>query len=223
MACAHIIWDFNGTLLNDLPAAMAAVTDMLRLRGGPDMTAEWYYSLVEMPIIRFYQKIPLLADVPFDTITREFNDGYARHGNRITLGPGARPVLGTLRAAGVQQTILSSFQQRLIEGWIEHFGVGYYFDTVLGADDLRSESKIDRARSWAEAISLDRDSAVLVGDTIHDWEAAQALGVRCVLVSYGHQSRRQLAACGVPIIDDLAYLPPLLVSMGLLTEEELLL
>jgi len=216
MVRAHIIWDFNGTLLDDLPAAMAAVTDMLRARGGPDMTAAWYYSLVEMPIIRFYQKIPLLAEVPFDILTQEFNDGYVRHQDRIGLAAGALKALSALDSAGVRQSILSSFEQSRIEGWLGRFGIASFFDAVLGADDLRSEGKIHRARSWAEAIGLDRVRTVLVGDTVHDWEAAEALGVRCVLVSYGHQRREDLAVCGVPILDDLSALPALLAEMGIL-------
>ena len=216
MARAHIIWDFNGTLLDDLPAAMAAVTDMLRARGGPDMTPDWYYSLVEMPIIRFYQKIPLLADVPFDTLAREFNDGYVRHQDRIGLAAGALEALGAFKTAGASQSILSSFEQSRIEGWLGRFGIAAFFEAVLGADDLRSEGKIHRARSWAEAIDLDRAHTVLIGDTVHDWEAAEALDVRCILVSYGHQRREDLAACGVPILQDLSALPALLAEMGIL-------
>ena len=78
-SCTHVLWDFNGTLLDDLDVAVAAVSDMLVSRGREPMTRAWYYELMEMPIIRYYEKLFDLSQVPFETLSREFVEGYARH------------------------------------------------------------------------------------------------------------------------------------------------
>ena len=74
-SCTHVLWDFNGTLLDDLDVAVAAVSDMLVSRGREPMTRAWYYELMEMPIIRYYEKLFDLSQVPFETLSREFVEG----------------------------------------------------------------------------------------------------------------------------------------------------
>lgn len=210
MANRTIIWDFNGTLLDDMDAALASVNDMLSRRGGAPMDRARYYSLVETPIIRFYQRVDQLKDVPFDIITQEFNAGYEKHAELIRLADGAAQLLADFHGKGIRQVIVSAFEQSHIEKWLAAFSVTGYFEAVLGAGDMLAESKVARARAWADRSGVNRHNAVFVGDTTHDWETARAMDVPCVLVSYGHQARRDLEACGVPVIDRLAELPGLL-------------
>ena len=57
---------------------------------------------------------------------------------------------------------------------------------------------------------MDPACAVMVGDSVHDWEVARAMGTGCVLYSGGHQAREALVATGAPVIDDLLELPDLI-------------
>ena len=202
-SCTHILWDFNGTLLDDLDVAVAAVSDMLVSRGREPMTRAWYYELMEMPIIRYYEKLFDLSQVPFETLSREFVEGYARHFSLARLAPGAREAVSRFAAAGCRQVVLSSFEQQRLLTILQELELADAFEAVLGAENIRSESKVGRAQDWLKQSGAPPDQVLVIGDLVHDWEVAQALGARCVLLSCGHQSYADLSRCGCPVISDL--------------------
>ena len=202
-SCTHVLWDFNGTLLDDLDVAVAAVSDMLVSRGREPMTRAWYYELMEMPIIRYYEKLFDLSQVPFETLSREFVEGYARHFSLAHLAPGAREAFSRFAAAGCRQVVLSSFEQQRLLTILQELELADAFEAVLGAENIRSESKVGRAQDWLKQSGAPPDQVLVIGDLVHDWEVAQALGARCVLLSCGHQSYADLSRCGCPVISDL--------------------
>ena len=132
-SCTHVLWDFNGTLLDDLDVAVAAVSDMLVSRGREPMTRAWYYELMEMPIIRYYEKLFDLSQVPFETLSREFVEGYARHFSLAHLAPGAREAVSRFAAAGCRQVVLSSFEQQRLLTILQELELADAFEAVLGA------------------------------------------------------------------------------------------
>ena len=205
-SCTHVLWDFNGTLLDDLDVAVAAVSDMLVSRGREPMTRAWYYELMEMPIIRYYEKLFDLSQVPFETLSREFVEGYARHFSLAHLAPGAREAVSRFAAAGCRQVVLSSFEQQRLLTILQELELADAFEAVLGAENIRSESKVGRAQDWLKQSGAPPDQVLVIGDLVHDWEVAQALGARCVLLSCGHQSYADLSRCGCPVISDLLVL-----------------
>lgn len=202
-SCTHVLWDFNGTLLDDLDVAVAAVSDMLVSRGREPMTRAWYYELMEMPIIRYYEKLFDLSQVTFETLSREFVEGYARHFSLAHLAPGAREAVSRFAAAGCRQVVLSSFEQQRLLTILQELELADAFEAVLGAENIRSESKVGRAQDWLKQSGAPPDQVLVIGDLVHDWEVAQALGARCVLLSCGHQSYADLSRCGCPVISDL--------------------
>ena len=147
-SCTHVLWDFNATLLDDLDVAVAAVSDMLVSRGREPMTRAWYYELMEMPIIRYYEKLFDLSQVPFETLSREFVEGYARHFSLAHLAPGAREAVSRFAAAGCRQVVLSSFEQQRLLTILQELELADAFEAVLGAEIIRSESKVGRAQVW---------------------------------------------------------------------------
>ena len=91
----------------------------------------------------------------------------------------------------------------------EQFGVARYFDGIYGAEDGLGGGKEAVARSW---LSLSGGTAagqtLFIGDTLHDCEAARAIGCRPILVSFGHQDRSRLKASGAAVIDRFEELYP---------------
>ena len=201
--CTHVLWDFNGTLLDDLDVSVAAVSDMLASRGRAPMTRSRYYELMEMPIIRYYEKLFDLSRDPFEILSREFVEGYARHFELARLAPGAREAVERFAARGCRQIVLSSFEQGRLCAILRQFGLADAFEAMLGADNIRSESKIGRARDWLQNSGAQPGQILVIGDLIHDWEVAQALGARCVLLSCGHQACADLLRCGCPVVSNL--------------------
>lgn len=201
MRYTHIVWDFNGTLMDDVDVAVEAVNDMLRKRGMKLTDKAEYLTMITSPIIDYYRKIFDLTVVSFEVITEEFLQSYDARIPRAGLNPGAREALDTFDKMGVTQCVVSSFEQQRLEALLTRMGVRQYFSAVSGADNRRAEGKVDRGVRWLRESGADPKRVLVVGDLLHDLELAQALGADCRLIARGHQGRRELETGGVPVYD----------------------
>lgn len=201
---SYVVWDFNGTLLDDLNAAVASVTDMLSRRGRPPMTKERYYELMDVPISKYYEKLFDLTVTPMEVLTREFQAGYEKHFSLAHPAEGALTALRGFRNAGVRQVVLSSFRHERVDQILRQFDLTEYFDRIMGADDDLCAEKVTRALHWLRETGAAPENVLVIGDLVHDFEVARALGARCALVSCGHQSPRDLIATGAPVYPNLS-------------------
>ena len=204
-----VIWDWNGTLADDRDASLQATNDILARHGKPPITLEQYYSYIDTPISRFYEHLFDLREVPMSRIGEEFYEFYPRYFH--SLQDGAAALVEKLHAAGVRQVILSSAHRENIVRDAGRLGILPYFDDLLAADDLLAESKVDRAKAWIARQDIPRWQMVMVGDLLHDQEAAEAMGTDCILCSFGHQHERDLRTAGVPIVRSFSELEALLL------------
>ena len=108
------------------------------------------------------------------------------------------------------QLLLSVTEQSRLSWQAELAGVTGYFTRILGQKDDLAYGKADMARQVIAESGLDRRAVLFVGDTNHDAEIAADIGCRCALLTKGHQTRETLAACGVPLIESLLDVLPLL-------------
>jgi phosphoglycolate phosphatase len=90
--------------------------------------------------------------------------------------------------------------------------VAGYFDHVCGVDNLYGHSKLDLGRALLTRLALPPHRVLLIGDSLHDHEVADALGTRCLLVAQGHQSYARLARSGAPVLESLGDLRAWLAS-----------
>lgn len=201
-----VVWDFNGTLLNDLQACLDALNVLLRARRLQPVTQTYYRDHFGFPVIRFYES---LGFVPVDAEDWE-NIGESFHmryifSKHLRLQPGAMEAVQALHRAGIRQGVLSALEQGLLEVQLEQFGLAHALDFISGSRSYDGASKL----SAAAALQL-RGPVILIGDTTHDAEVAQAQGWDCVLCAAGHQTEARLKRCGFPVIATLADLLPVL-------------
>ena len=90
---------------------------------------------------------------------------------------------------------------------VRNMGLEGSFEAILGADNIYCESKVERACAWQRAANIRPEEILVIGDLVHDWEMAQAMGADCILVDCGHQARRDLEVCGCPVLHSLSELP----------------
>ena len=199
-----VIWDWNGTLVDDAQASMASVNDMLARRNLPLITFEQYSSYIETPIIGFYRHFFDIDSMDFAEVSREFHQGSARHMVGRGLMAGGREVLEQLKNAGIRQVIVSSCENGMLAEQTNRYGVADYFETLLGADDFHAGSKVERAIEYMKQSGIPPEQTVVVGDLLHDAEMAQAIGARCLLVSKGHQIRAHLEPDKNTVLDDIS-------------------
>ena len=197
----YLLWDWNGTLLDDTEAALATLNQMIAERGAAPMSMEFYRDHFRFPVRPFYDSIGIVAkdEAEWNYIAREYHEVYARQPKRLNRE--TVTVLEAVRRAGVHQSIISALRQDLLEGDLATYGVREYFDEVYGTDNLNGTSKLDRAHELIATLAA-RDSEpatlcsriTLIGDALHDREVAAALGVRCVLCAQGSHAAHRLRA-----------------------------
>lgn len=205
-----VIWDWNGTLADDVGASLLSVNDILFRRKLPPITMEQYYEYIDTPISRFYEHILDLNQVSMEVIAQEFQAGYAHYFSSLHVG--TEQLLSRLQSENVTQVILSSAHIQNILRDLNRFGLRDYFDEILGADDLFAAGKVDRGKQWMQRQQIPAERMVMIGDTLHDFETAQAMGVPCILFSGGHQSRKDLLTARCPVVDSMEQLETLLFA-----------
>lgn len=207
----HVVWDWNGTLLDDAWLCVQILNGMLGRRGRAAVTHRDYEESFDFPVKEYYARLGFdFAVQPFEQLAVEFVDEYDRRRFDCRLQAGAMGVLGALARQGVTQSVLSAYHQRRLVEIVAYFKLDAFFSRLVGLDDHYACSKIDNGRCLMRDLGGAADEVLLIGDTVHDYETARAMGVACVLVPSGHHPRAKLAACGVPVAESLGELLPLL-------------
>jgi phosphoglycolate phosphatase len=202
-----IIWDWNGTLLNDAGLAVRIMNQMLEKRGLPMLSFEEYKSVFTFPVKDYYLKIGFdFRTEPFEIPALEFIDGYNSHVHSCELHRDTLKVLSFFRSIGVKQYILSAMEQVVLNNCLKHYQIDDLFNYVSGLDNIYAASKIENGHRLITELKLDAGKIVLIGDTVHDFEVAKELGCQCVLIANGHQSKEILQATGVLVVDQIAQL-----------------
>lgn len=213
MKYTDIIWDFNGTLLDDVRAGIDAVNDMLARRGLAIIdSVEQYRELFCFPIIDYYAKLGFDFEKEdyYNVLAPEWVALYLENYKQSALNAGAEQTLQALDELDYTQTLLSATELEMLKGQLRDLGLERKFAEVWGLDNIHAGGKIGTARAWRAAHPQAR--ALFVGDSVHDWEVAHAVGADCVLFCGGHQNRQTLSACGCPMIDRLEQLIDLLAK-----------
>ena len=194
-----VIWDYNGTLADDVEASLLASNEIIVRHGKEPITMAQYYDYVDYPISRFWEHVFDLDEFPMAKIGEEYYKAYPKYFRGLS--DGAAELVKKLRRAGVVQMILTSAHPRLIGETLREAGIEDCFDAVSSSSDLLAGSKIDRGVAWLEKSGVAPELAVTVGDTLHDFDAARTMGTDCILCSFGHQSKELLLTAGVPVVD----------------------
>ena len=207
MRFQHIIWDWNGTLLDDTQAGVNAVNAMLAARRLPTLDVATYREVFGFPVKDFYRAVGFrLETEDWDAMAREFHDRFLAD-TTLRLHADATRALACFQTAGVGQSVLSASEQSILDTMLTDFGVAHYFDIIFGVDNLYGHSKLELGRALLARIARPPEAVLMIGDSLHDYEVSEDLGVPCLLIAQGHQSYARLARTGAPVLNCLADIP----------------
>lgn len=199
----RMIWDFNGTIVDDQKLCFEIENFMLRERNMkeiPDL--ETYLDTFSFPIQAYYKRLGYdLVTESFESLADEYFKLYTEGFLTCPVREGVLETLERIHSLGIPQTMLSATSQTRLEEQVRHLKIDSYFETVLGLPDDYAFSKVQRGLDYIRSSGISPEEALFLGDTDHDCEAAQAMGCRCVLITGGHQSKRVLEGCGVPVVE----------------------
>ena len=199
----YCIWDFNGTLLDDVDTGIKSVNTLLSERGLPIIESrERYYSVFGFPIIDYYRALGFDFDKePYEEIAPKWVALYLENVKTAPLNFYSLEALDSFENEGIKQIILSATEISMLCSQLSELGISERFEEILGLDNIYAGSKLRLAREWRERHPSAK--ALLIGDTDHDVKTALELGADCALVARGHQSREYLEGVGVPVFDSL--------------------
>lgn len=203
----EIIWDWNGTLLNDLDLCIESMNVLLKKRNLPLIDQKKYREVFSFPVKDYYQTIGFdFEKEEFEIPAHEYIDVYSKGFDKCTLHKPAIKVLQQFKGKGLRQFVLSAMEHGMLEKTLEKKGISEFFEGVAGLKDHYAVSKTEQGRILIDHFDIDVKSTWLIGDTIHDFEVANALGINCILIADGHQSSERLEKTGARVIPSLEML-----------------
>jgi phosphoglycolate phosphatase len=194
-----IIWDYNGTLLNDLAIGVLSINQMLEPRNLPLLTTEKYREVFTFPVKDYYESVGFnFEKEDWDATAKEFIANYTALLPQSTIFPEAKELLSFFAENGKKQFILSAMEQNMLLDSAKSENITNYFTEISGIDNIYASSKIENGKSLIAKYQLLPNEVCLLGDTSHDYEVAKELGCDCILVAAGHQSYEKLKETGCP-------------------------
>ncbi len=198
-----VIWDFNGTLLDDLDLTVETINVVLTEHGVAPVDTHRHKRAFRFPIIEYYRDLGLdTSDAAFSVVTERYHDLYMQRVTECSLYDGIPGVLDAIEQRGLRQFVLSALNQTLLDECIDGLGLRERFHGVYGLSDIMGRSKIARGHDLVSDHGIDPARVLYIGDTIHDVEVAAALGFSAIAVSWGHQHTHMFDGHGATVARD---------------------
>jgi phosphoglycolate phosphatase-like HAD superfamily hydrolase len=202
----HVVWDWNGTLLDDHVAVVSAVNRALVGLHLAPITADDYRTHFTRPVQRFYERLagrPIGVD-EWRRLDEAYHQSYQGSLKGLRLAHGAREALEAAERMGLTQSLLSMWRHRELVPLVERLGIGHFFVRVDGLRVAGGDTKAEHLAEHLDALGLQGGEVLVVGDSLDDLAAARSVGARCVLYDGGSHHRRALEAARVPVVETLA-------------------
>ncbi len=198
-----VLWDWNGTLLDDRDYAMGVRNRVFPRFGLPPIgSLEEYHRQFTFPVRIYYERAGVTEE-SFVEVANAWMAEYVRGAADIPLHSDALETLQAFQKAGLLQAVLSASDLSILTAQIAQYGLEPYFQKVLGLSHIYATSKQAIGQAFLAETAIAPELCVLLGDTLHDAEVAREMGVSCILVARGHQSANTLAQAGFPVCGSL--------------------
>ncbi len=199
----HIIWDWNGTIVNDSALCLSILNIQLAKSGKAPISIEDYRSKFLFPLSAFYEKMGLASSPEtFQKQNLAFLMEYNLRRRECPLHDGVLKVLDGFLASGGTHSVLSAYATRHLVEMVNQYGIADRFSIIKGLDGTDADSKIDKGHELLKELGIKPSKVIMVGDSSHDYEVASALGVQCFLVAKGHQSVDVLSSCKAVLLEN---------------------
>jgi len=201
----NLIFDWSGTLVDDLGPVIEATNAVLEKYDLPPLDRESFRRRFRLPYREFYTDV--LPHVPLEELEAHFRPAFDAAVTPVTMIPHAREKLEWCAALGIRTFVLTSMDSTAFKRQMDEFGLRDLFEaTYSGVLDKR-----EIIHQILETHTLDPQETAFVGDMTHDVETARHGGVSSIAVLTGYNHPEILAAVRPDItVPDLGVLRSLL-------------
>lgn len=201
----NIIFDWSGTLVDDLPAVLAATNHVFANSGRPAMSLDEFRAEFCLPFMNFYSKHT--PHVPLPKLEEWFHQHFRRVQDLVTDLPHAREFLCYCRERGIRMFVLSTIHEEYFVAHTANNGFGGFFERAyLAVRDKRAKI--------AEVLrdnNLVPQETLFIGDMQHDIDTARHGGILSCGVLTGYNRINQLMQSDPHVVvEDLAELQKIL-------------
>ena len=200
-----ILWDWNGTLLNDMSLCIRSMNKLLKKRQLTLLCPDRYLQVFTFPVKEYYGQLGFdfnkeAFEIPAEEFIVHYNEGISR----VPLFDDAVKILSWFKNKGKRQFIVSAMEHDALIRSVKERNILHYFHKVTGISDNLAFGKTAIAKQLIVEQKIDVTRSVFIGDTIHDAEVAQDINVNNLLVSIGHQHGERLKKTGNPVMNSLS-------------------
>jgi phosphoglycolate phosphatase len=200
-AARAVLLDLDGTLLDTALDLHAAACAMLRDLGRPELPVAAIRAYVGRGIPNLVKRVLAgaleAADDPAPPMPEalaSFRKHYAReNGRNASPFPGVMQGLATLKAKGFPLAVITNKAEAFTRPLLHSTGLAPFFDCVVSGDVLPRAKPDAMPLVWAcGRLDVSPADTVMVGDSVHDFQAGRAAGCRVFLVPYGYNEGRDV-------------------------------
>lgn len=196
------IFDWSGTLVDDLAMVIDATNHVMRHYQKPELTRERFRMEFRLPYMDYYAEV--LPGVDLDELEEHFRKGFADSEASGVVSPlldHALDFLKELQSRGKQMFILSSMDAQAYHKHAADLGVDHFFEAAYaGVLDKR-----EQIHQLIATHGLDPEKTVFLGDMQHDVDTAKHGGIGSIALLTGYQNAQQLSeSCPDLLVDDLS-------------------
>jgi phosphoglycolate phosphatase len=181
----NIIFDWSGTLSDDMASCYTATMGVLRKLGLKTMTFEEYQKEATLPYMNFYHKFK--EDVDKEEVDRLFYSEI-NSANKPNPFPKIKELLEFLEKENIRIALLSAHPQRKLAKEIRDYGFQKFFVDVNGS----VHDKVEAIMGIMKKNGFRPVETAFVGDMTHDIEAGREAKVTTIAVSWGYHPSEKL-------------------------------
>ena len=201
----HVVWDWNGTLFDDLHVVVEAVNEVMGQADLEPITMEDYRDRYARPVRRFYENLygRPIGDAEWHELDHVFHEAYRWRLHEAGLRADAAAALDAIDSLGGTQSLLSMWRHDELLDLVQELGISDRFVLVDGLQGPGGGLKAPHLQVHLDRINHDWEETVLIGDAVDDADAALAHDCRVVLIDNGSHPRTVLEQVGAPVASDL--------------------
>jgi phosphoglycolate phosphatase len=186
MKYRSLLFDWSGTLVDDLPPTLHATNTVLGEHNVPALSREEFRQRFRLPYPEFYEEV--LPGVPIETLEDTFRTSFNKSPKGVTVLPHAREMLEWCRDQKIRCFVLSSMDEGLFTEQAHDFGLHSYFEAIYaGVIDKR-----ERIGDILKSHDLSAADTAFVGDMVHDVDTAKHGGIASVALATGYDPVERL-------------------------------
>lgn len=203
-----ILFDLDGTLLDTSKGVLKAVDYTIDALHLPKIEEKVKETFIGPPIYESFRNVYDMNQMECNMATEIFRNAY-KDKFLLEAKPyeGIYDLLDVLQKSECKLAVATNKRHDYTMMLLEYYNFPQYFDFILGSDFANKMTKADIIVECLKQMQcVQKNKAIIIGDTIHDYNGAQKAGIEFAGVDYGfglHKEEERIQLRNYPIFSEL--------------------